>query len=508
MGLLNSIFRWFILDRNKQIENFSKRPFEAQHKVLADLISCAENTEWGKKHHYNEIKDYKLFADRVPIQDYNAIKPYVDRNMKGEQNLLWHTNINWFAKSSGTTDDRSKFIPVSNESLQACHYKAGKDLYAMYYNMYPDASLIDGKSLVLGGSHQVHQFNDHCKYGDLSAVLMQNLPIWAEAKRVPDLSIALMDNWEEKIELMAKATVNQDITNILGVPTWTVILIKRLFEMTGKDNLADIWPNLELYVHGGVSFTPYRDLFKDLIRSDKMHYLETYNASEGFFAIQDRLSEQDMLLMLDYGIYYEFIPADEMDSENPNAIPLEEVKTDVNYAVVITTNGGLWRYMVGDTIKFTSTNPYRIKVSGRTRHFINAFGEEVIIENAEKALAEACAKTNCLISDYTAAPVYFSSGGNGAHEWLIEFEQEPDNLDVFIDTLDNKLREINSDYDAKRFKNIALGRPMVRPVNRGTFYNWMKKRGKLGGQHKVPRLANTRQFVDDILAFTKETEAV
>ncbi|RYD75820.1 MAG: GH3 auxin-responsive promoter family protein [Sphingobacteriales bacterium] len=506
MGILNTIFRWFILDRNEQIDAFRRSPLEAQRKVLTDLVSSAAQTEWGKTHQYANIKDYNDYVKNVPLQDYNSIKPYVERTMQGEQNLLWSTPINWFAKSSGTTDDRSKFIPVSKESLQACHYKAGKDLYAIYYNMYPEANLIDGKSLVLGGSHQVHQLNENTSYGDLSAVLMQNLPIWAEAKRVPDLSIALMDNWEQKIELMAKATVNQDITNILGVPTWTVILIKRLFEMTGKNNLVDIWPNLQLYVHGGVSFTPYRDLFKDLIRSDKMHYLETYNASEGFFAIQDRLDEQDMLLMLDYGIYYEFIPADEMDSENPHVIPLEAVRTDVNYAVVISTNGGLWRYMVGDTVKFTSTDPYRIKVSGRTKHFINAFGEEVIIENAEKALAEACEKTNCLISDYTAAPVYFSSGGNGAHEWLIEFEQEPADIEMFTDILDSKLREVNSDYDAKRFKDIALGRPLVRRVVRGTFYNWMKKRGKLGGQHKVPRLANTRTFVDDILAFTTETE--
>lgn len=503
MGLLNNIFRWFILDRMKQIEGFYNFPELIQERVLLELLKAAEQTEWGKKYRYAEIKNYKTFRERVPIQDYNSIKPYVERMMKGEQNLLWPTNINWFAKSSGTTDDRSKFIPVSKESLQDCHYKAGKDMYSLYYSIYPEANLVDGKSLVLGGSHQISKFNDDCQFGDLSAVLMQNLPLWAEAKRVPDLSIALMDNWEEKIDKMANAVVNQNITNILGVPTWTVVLIKRLFEMTGKDNLADIWPNLELYVHGGVSFTPYRDLFNQLIRTPKMHYFETYNASEGFFAIQDQADNQDLLLMLDYGIFYEFLSSE----EGAQPVSLQEVELDKNYAVLISTNAGLWRYMIGDTVKFTSRNPYRIRISGRTKHFINAFGEEVIIENAEKAIAEASNRTGAIVNDYSAAPIYFSGEGNGAHEWLIEFENEPFQLEEFTKILDDTLRSVNSDYDAKRFKDIALRMPVVRALKKGTFYNWMKKRGKLGGQNKVPRLSNDRQHVESILEFA-EVESV
>jgi hypothetical protein len=500
MGLINSIFRWVILDRLKQVELFSRAPFEVQEKILInDLVSVSANTEWGRRFDYGNIDSYEDFSRNVPLQDYNSLKPYIERTMDGEQNLLWPEPINWFAKSSGTTDDRSKFIPVSKEALLECHYKAGKDMYAVYYEINPEANLVDGKSLVLGGSHQVHQHNENCFYGDLSAVLMQNLPIWAEIKRVPSLEIALMDKWEEKIERMAQATVNQNITNVLGVPTWTVILIRRLFELTGKNNLADIWPNLELYVHGGVSFGPYRNLFKELIRSDNMHYLETYNASEGFFGIQDRLNERDLLLMLDYGIFYEFIPAEEIEKENKNIVPLEGVETDKNYAVVITTNSGLWRYQLGDTVRFTSTSPYRVQVTGRTRHFINAFGEEIIVENADKALALASQKTNAVVSDYTAAPVYFSEGGNGAHEWLIEFDAEPNDFDLFVDTLDDTLKAVNSDYEAKRHKDMALRRPIVRKLQPGTFYEWMKRRGKLGGQHKVPRLSNNRQYVEDIL---------
>ena len=505
MGLLNNMFRWIILERMKQIEAFCKSPAETQGNVLKYLLDTAKDTEWGKKHYFNEIKGQHTFAERLPVQDYNSTKDYIARNMKGEQNILWPGNINWFAKSSGTTDDKSKFIPVSKESMQDCHYKAGKDMYAMYYGLNENANLVDGRTLVLGGSHQVNKLSGNSFYGDLSAVLMQNLPFWAETKRIPVLSIALMDNWEEKIEKMARATLKYDVTNILGVPTWTVILIRRLFEITGKDNLADIWPGLELYIHGGVSFTPYRDLFKGLIKSDKMHYMETYNASEGFFSIQDSFENDDMLLMLDYGIYYEFIAADDMsnDIDEKKAIPLEEVECGKNYIILISTNSGLWRYMIGDTVRFTSTNPYRIKVSGRTKHYINAFGEELIVENAEKALSAACEQTNSSISDFTAAPVYFSSINNGAHEWLIEFEKEPENLSDFASALDRTLKNVNSDYEAKRFNNIALGPPIIRPLKKGTFYHWMKKRDKLGGQHKVPRLSNSRKFVEDILLFTE-----
>jgi hypothetical protein len=504
MGLLNNVFRWFILDRMRQIEAFNSFPGPIQQKVRGELLSSAKDTEWGRKYGFSTISTYSQFTERIPLQDYNSLKPDIDRMMRGEPNVLWPGVINWYAKSSGTTEDKSKYIPVSKESLQDCHFKAGKDMYAIYYSLHPEANLVDGKSLVLGGSHQVSRFNKDCYYGDLSAVLLQNLPYWAQAKRVPSLSIVLMDNWEQKIEQMARAIVNESVTNILGVPTWTVVLIRKLFEITGKNNLSDIWPGLELYVHGGVSFTPYDDLFKSLIHSPGINYMETFNASEGFFAIQDTAGTRDLLLMLDYGIFYEFIPAEELQNDNPKTIQLEEVELNKNYALVISTNSGLWRYMVGDTVKFTSREPYRLMVTGRTKHFINAFGEEVIVDNAEKAISYASAKMECIVNDYTAAPIYFTGNSNGAHEWLIEFETEPHTLDEFTRHLDESLKSVNSDYEAKRFKDMALGMPIVRPLDKGTFYNWMKSRGKLGGQHKVPRLSNERKFVDEIMEFIKK----
>ncbi len=504
MGLMNDIFRRYILSKMKNIDGFMKHPEAVQDRVLKNLILRAQSTEWGKAHSFKSIRTYNDFRRLVPIQDYNSMKPFIERTMQGEQNILWSGDIRWFAKSSGTTDDKSKFIPVSRESLYGCHYKAGKDMYCLYYNMNPKANLAGGKTLVLGGSHQMNKMNRRANYGDLSAVLIQNAPLWAELKRVPSLAITLMDNWEEKVEKMANATINHRVTNILGVPTWTVVLIKYLFEMTGKDDLSEIWPSLELYIHGGVSFTPYEELFHKLIRGSNMHYMESYNASEGFFGMQDEMNSKDLLLMLDYGIFYEFIPAAQKDNPDAEAIPLQAVELDKDYAVVISSNSGLWRYFIGDTVKFYSKDPYRIRVSGRTKHYINAFGEEVIIENAEKALALASLSTDCIVSDFTAAPVYFSSGANGAHEWLIEFDKAPADLTYFIQLLDQNLKNLNSDYEAKRHKDIALRMPIVRMLKKGTFYNWMKKRGKLGGQNKVPRLFNTRQFVDDIIKFVNE----
>lgn len=418
--------------------------------------------------------------------------------LQGEQNILWSSEIKWFAKSSGTTNDRSKFIPVSPESLEECHYKGGKDLLSIYCNNRPNAQIFSGKILTLGGSHQVTQSGD-ISFGDLSAVLLKNLPLWAEYLRTPELAITLIENYEEKIEKIAQATIGVNVTNMAGVPTWTVVLAKRLMELTGKSNLLEIWPHLELYVHGAVNFTPYREQFKKLIPSDTMYYMETYNASEGFFGIQDQSNSEEMLLMLDYGIYYEFLPMENFGEESPKTYGLHEVELHKNYALIISTNGGLWRYAIGDTIKFTSLSPFRIQITGRTKHFINAFGEEVIIDNAEKALAKACAETHAAIRDYTACPIYFQGNDAGGHEWIIEFEQAPSNLDQFVDTLDNTLREVNSDYDAKRFKDMALRRPTVHVAKEGTFYNWLKQRGKLGGQHKVPRLANERKYVEEIL---------
>lgn len=499
MTFVNSIFTWFMKKRMHQIELFVKYPHDVQDEVFRNLIAAARNTQWGKQHNYGEIFNQEQFKKQVPIQTYDSLKPYIERMMAGEQNVLWNTEVSWFAKSSGTTNDRSKFIPVSAESLEDCHFKGGKDMLSIYCNNRPDSMIFTGKSLAMGGSHQVNQLNESILYGDLSAVLIKNLPAWAEFYRTPDQSITLMDNYEEKIEKMARATLNVNVTSISGVPTWTIVLAKRMLELTGKDNLLEVWPNLELYIHGAVKFTPYREQFRQLIPSASMYYLETYNASEGFFGIQDLSDSDEMLLMLDYGIFYEFIPVEDLDQENPPTVGLSEVKLHKNYALVISTNGGLWRYMIGDTIRFTSLSPYRIQITGRTKHFINAFGEELIIDNAEKALTIACEQTQAIISDYTAGPIYFQGNEAGGHEWIIEFDKAPYDLQQFIDVLDNTLREVNSDYDAKRYKDMALRRPKVHLAPKGTFYNWLRSKGKLGGQHKVPRLANERQYIEQIL---------
>jgi len=482
-----------------QIELFMKYPYDVQDEWFQNLISTAQNTEWGKTHGYASIYTQDQFKERVPIQTYDTLKPYIERMLAGEHNILWPSEIKWFAKSSGTTNDRSKFIPVSEESLEECHFKGGKDLLTMYCDNRPDTKIFTGKCLVLGGSHQINQLNTDSCYGDLSAVLIKNLPFWAEFYRTPDMSIALMDNFEEKVEKMAQATIGVNVTNISGVPTWNLVLAKRVLEITGKDNLLEVWPNLEFYFHGAVNFNPYREQFKKLIPSNDMYYMETYNASEGFFGIQDQPNSEEMLLMLDYGIYYEFLPMENIHSENPKTLSLTEVELNKNYALIISTNAGLWRYMIGDTIKFTSLSPHRIQITGRTKHFINAFGEELIIDNAEKALSKASRETNAIIQDYTACPIYFQDNDAGGHEWIIEFERKPDDIENFTSILDNTLREINSDYDAKRYKDMALRRPLIHVAKDGLFYEWMKNRGKLGGQHKVPRLANDRTYVDEIL---------
>jgi len=499
MAIVNSIFTWYMKKRIHQIELFMKYPLEVQEEWLQSLLNSAQNTEWGRKYDYKSILTAASFKERVPIQNYDTLKPYIERMLKGEQNILWPSEIRWFAKSSGTTSDRSKFIPVSEEALEECHFKGGKDMISIYCNNRPDTQMFTGKGLVLGGSHQINQLCDDIHFGDLSAVLIKNLPMWAEYYRTPNISIALMDNYEEKIDKMAEATIKENVTNIAGVPTWTIVLAKKVLALTGKKNLLEVWPNLELYFHGAVNFTPYREQFKELIPSPDMYYLETYNASEGFFGIQDQSHSEELLLMLDYGIYYEFLPLENLEDEQPKTLSLDQVQLHKNYAIIITTNAGLWRYMIGDTVQFTSLHPYRIKITGRTRHFINAFGEEVIIDNAEQALAKACMETSAKIKDYTACPIYFQGEEAGGHEWIIEFETQPDHFERFIDIMDHTLREINSDYDAKRFKDMALRRPKVHNAPADTFYNWLKQRGKLGGQHKVPRLANDRQYVDEIL---------
>lgn len=506
MGLINSILTWVMQKRIHQIELFIKYPHEVQEELFKKLIQTARHTEFGTRYDFSSIQTYEQFRERIPIHTYEKTFPYIDRLMKGEQNILWPSEIKWFSKSSGTTNARSKFIPVSQESLEDCHFKGGKDLLSIYVNNYPDTKLFDGKGLAVGGSHQINELDPTASsyYGDVSAVIMQNLPPWAQFIRTPSLETALMGNWEEKIEKLARETIKENVTNIAGVPTWTVLLIQRVTDIAMKRNILEIWPNLEVFFHGAVAFAPYRNLFKSIIPSDRMRYWETYNASEGFFGIQDQTNSEELLLMLDYGIYYEFIPMDELEKENPRAIPLSEIELETNYAMVITTNSGLWRYNIGDTVKFTSKYPYRIKISGRTKHFMNAFGEEIIVENAEAAITRACEITGAVIDNFTAAPIYLKEGNKGRHEWIIEFKVPPVDQQAFARILDETLREINSDYDAKRAQDLALIEPKVHSAEEGTFYNWMKRRGKLGGQHKVPRLANSREYIDEILKMMEE----
>lgn len=500
MQIINSILTWVMKKRIHQMELFMKYPDDVQNELLQKLVLTARATEFGRKFKFDGVVNYEDFTRHVPIQTYEGIFPYIERMMRGEQNVLWPTEIKWFSKSSGTTNARSKFIPISSESLEECHYKAGKDLYCVYVNSNPDTQIFSGRGLALGGSHQLNELDPSASshYGDVSAVLMQNLPVWAQLIRTPSLETALMSNWEEKIGRLALETSKVDVTHMAGVPTWTVLVLQRIMQLENKP-IAEIWPNLEVFFHGAVAFAPYRALFRELIPNDRMQYWETYNASEGFFALQDRKDSDELLLMLDYGIFYEFIPMDDVGSADQKAIPLSEVELGKNYAMVITTNAGLWRYHIGDTVKFTGKSPYRIKISGRTKHFINAFGEEVIVENAEEAVTKACEATGGIMTNFTAAPIFLEQNRRGGHEWVIEFHTQPRDLNEFSSILDESLRKINSDYDAKRSHDLALIAPRIHCVPEGTFYEWMKKRGKLGGQNKVPRLSNSREYVDDIL---------
>jgi GH3 auxin-responsive promoter len=499
MKLLSPIISKLARNRFWRIQNWSNHPVAAQRQVLQDLVSAGQYTELGKKYHFAKLFTLKEFKKHVPIHEYDDIKIYINRMMQGDDNILWNTPVKWFAQSSGTTSDKSKYIPISDESLADNHFKAAKDVLTNYYNNFPGSDLLTGKSLVVGGSHQLSKVNEEIQFGDLSAVLMQNSPFWGQWIRTPELSVALLDEWEEKIEQLAQITANENVTSLAGVPTWTLILLKRILQIKNKQTIKEVWPNLELYVNGGVSFIPYKEQF-DKIIGGKINYLEIYNASEGFIAAQVKPDDDGMLLFTEHGIFYEFMLVEEYGKRNPKTVGLKDVELDKNYALVISTTGGLWRYLIGDTVIFTSINPYKIKVSGRLKHYMNAFGEEVIVDNTDKAIATACEKTNAMVSDYTAAPVYFSQNNNGAHEWLIEFEKTPNNITAFTYELDNALKDVNSDYEAKRHKDIALRLPIVHILPVGTFNEWLKSKGKLGGQHKVPRLSNDRIILEEVLA--------
>jgi hypothetical protein len=480
------------------MELFIKYPHEVQHELLRNLLSKAKNTEIGKKYSFSEIKTHSDFASHVPIQKYEDYESCIERSRQGETNIFWPTPIKWFAKSSGTTSAKSKFIPVSEDSLEHCHYNAGKDLLCMYLNNNPQSQLFTGKSLRLGGSKEIYK-NNGTAYGDLSAILIANMPFWAEFSSTPSNEVSLMNDWEVKMQAIVNETIKENVTSLAGVPSWMLVLLNNILETTGKENLFEVWPHLEVYFHGGVSFDPYAPQYQKILPKEDFRFYEIYNASEGFFACQDQNDSKELLLMLDYGIYYEFIPMDSYGSENEKAIPLAEVEIGKNYAVVITTNAGLWRYKIGDTVKFTSISPYRIKVTGRTKHHINVFGEELIIENAEAALKKTSLVTNCEIIDYTVAPIFMEGKEKGAHEWIIEFKNPPKDFEKFSYELDLALQQVNSDYEAKRYNNMTLNMPKIHQARERLFYDWLKKNDKLGGQHKIPRLSNSRDYVEELL---------
>lgn len=499
MPILNSVINWVMKKRMHQIELFMKYPAEVQAELIKKLLSVAKDTEFGRKHDFASIKNYHSYKERVAVHNYDDIKPYVDRLRQGEQNLLWHTPVKWFAKSSGTTAGKSKFIPMTKQSLEDCHFKGGKDMLSIYVNNYPDSYLFDGKSIAMGGSHQISRVNNEQYYdGDLSAIIINNLPFWAQLFNTPGKEVALMSEWESKIEKMAKLTKDENVVSILGVPSWCLLLMQRVLEITEKPNIKEVWPNLEVYIHGGVKFTPYRQQFEQVIGAN-INYQETYNASEGFFGIQDLTDSKAMLLMLDYGIFYEFVPLSDFGEAATEAVPLWEVKKDVNYVMLISTNAGLWRYDIGDTVRFTHTNPYRIVITGRSKYFINLAGEELILEDAEYAIDQACRKSGAIISEYMAGPSRIEHGEAMRHEWYFEFVKPPEDMAHFVEHLDRALKMQNSDYEAKRYKDMLLQLPKVVRLKKGTFYRWLKKRGKLGGQNKIPRLLNHRDYIEELI---------
>ena len=495
--IINSIASWVLKQRIHQIELFLKYPNEVQEELLMNLIRANEYTLVGKEYDFASVKSYQTFTERVPISGYEDLEPQIERTRKGEQNIFWNTPIKWFAKSSGTTNAKSKYIPVSNEALEDCHYKGSKDLLCLYLNNNENSELFIGKSLRLGGSSQIYEDNN-TYFGDLSAILIENMPIWAEFSSTPSNKVSLMSEWESKIAAIINETRNENVTSFAGVPSWMLVLMNKVLAETGKTNLLEIWPNLEVYFHGGVSFDPYREQYQKIVPKKDFQYYEIYNASEGFFAIQDLNDSNDLLLMLDYGIFYEFIPMDVFGTPDQKAIRLSEVELHKNYAIVITTNGGLWRYMIGDTIRFTSLAPYRIRVTGRTKHHINVFGEELMVENTDMAIAKACQLTQTEVVDYTVAPVFMQGKEKGAHEWMIEFKNNPENPEAFRKTLDDALQTLNSDYEAKRYNNMTLNPLILNVARPHLFYDWLKEHNKLGGQHKIPRLSNQRDYLEQL----------
>jgi hypothetical protein len=502
--IINSIASWVLKQRIHQIELFQKYPHEVQDELLMNLIRQCEETVIGKKYDFESIKNYQTFSERIPVSSYEDLEPTIEQTRKGYQNIFWHSPIKWFAKSSGTTNAKSKFIPVSNEALENCHYKASKDLLCMYLNNNENSEMFLGKSLRLGGSSQIYE-NNNTFFGDLSAILIENMPMWAEFSSTPSNKTSLMSEWETKLTAIINETKTENVTSFAGVPSWMLVLLNRILSETGKENMFELWPNLEVYFHGGVSFEPYRDQYQKILPNSNFKYYEIYNASEGFFAIQDMNYSSDLLLMLDYGIFYEFIPMETFGTPNQKIVRLADVELFKNYAVVITTNAGLWRYMIGDTIRFTSLSPYRIRVSGRTKHHINVFGEELMVENTDNAIAKTCAMMNCEVIDYTVAPIFMKDKEKGAHEWIIEFKKKPEDITLFQKVLDETVQTVNSDYEAKRYNSMTLNPLVINVARENLFYDWLKENDKLGGQHKIPRLSNQRDYLEQLLMMNSVT---
>lgn len=497
--LMKPVFK----SRVKKIAKYATCTEDIQRSVLQRLVKKADGTEWGIKHKYADIKSYEDFSKAVALQDYESLKGYIDRMRQGEKDVLWRGRCKWFAKSSGTTNDKSKFIPVTPDGLKNAHYKGGFDVVAQYVANNPHSRIFSGKGLILGGSHATNYNLPGSLVGDLSAILIENCSAFVNMMRVPDKRIALLGDFEEKMEKIARATCNVNVTNLSGVPSWMMAVLKHMLDITGKTSVDELWPNLEVFFHGGVAFTPYREQYLQIIRKSDMKYMETYNASEGFFGIQNDPADPAMLLMIDYDIFYEFIPFEDIDSPNPRILPLWEVEVGKNYAMLISTSCGLWRYMIGDTVRFMSKDPYKIIISGRTKHFINAFGEELIVDNAEKGLHKACVETGAQVQEYTAAPVFMDANAQCRHQWLIEFAKEPSSLEEFAEILDLTLQQVNSDYEAKRYKNKTMQQLEIVVARKNLFNDWLKSKGKLGGQHKVPRLSNSRQYIDELMQMNK-----
>ena len=500
MNLTSIVNKLYFQPRRRELERYINEGEEMQHEILQYLVKRGKDTEYGRKYLFSTINNYNDFAQNIPLNTYEELKGYIDRMRHGERNILWPGQVKWYAKSSGTTNDKSKFIPITHEGLQNVHYQGGKDVLAYYLSNNPDSKLFSGKGLILGGSHSPNYNLSNSLVGDLSAILIENINPLANLVRVPSKEVALLSDFEVKRDKIAREVLSQNVTNISGVPSWMLSVLVRVMELSGKKHLQEVWPNLEVFFHGGIAFTPYREQYEQLITKQDMHYMETYNASEGFFGIQDDPNDKSMLLTLDYGVYYEFLPMDEFENEKPNIVPLEGVEVGRSYAMIISTVCGLWRYEIGDTIQFTSVRPYKFVITGRTKYFINAFGEELIMDNAEKGIEAACKATGAQISDYTAAPIFMDSNAKCRHQWLIEFTKMPDSISDFERILDSKLQEINSDYEAKRFHDVTLQQLEVVVARKNLFNDWLKSKGKLGGQHKIPRLSNSRKNIDEMLA--------